>query len=187
MTRRATDYSRGTHARLWCAAALTMTACFALAYLAPGGASAASTRAEYIAQADPICQSFVGPMGDAWAAYNRNARRAERHVNKGTYKSWVRLVRLTAASLERLAQIRTSMIDQIAALPSPPEDAQTIVTWLNYLRQEAGFETSAARALRHLKFAKANDKSVLADKAENAAKRTISGFGFQVCGNPALF
>ena len=35
-------------------------------------ADAASTRAEYIAQVDPICQSFVGPLGDSWAGYHKN-------------------------------------------------------------------------------------------------------------------
>lgn len=34
-------------------------------------ADAASTRAEYVAQVDPICQSFVGPNDDAIGAYFR--------------------------------------------------------------------------------------------------------------------
>lgn len=41
-------------------------------------ANAASTRAEYVAQVDPICQSFVGPQAKTIKTYNKN------------YKLWVR-------------------------------------------------------------------------------------------------
>lgn len=121
-------------------------------------------------------------MGSAWTAYLRNGKRAERHLKQGTYKSWVRLIRRTGSSLNHLAQTRTSMVDQIAAVPATASDAATITGWLNYVRQEAAYESSAAASLRGLRIGKANKKSAGANGAEQAAKRTISGFGFQVCG-----
>jgi hypothetical protein len=145
-------------------------------------AEAASTRAEYIAQADPICQTFVGPMNQAWAAYDKNSKSAERHLKKGSYGNWVRLIRRTARSLDRLAQTRTAMVNQVATVTSPVPDTQTIGAWLSYLRQEAGFEASAASALRKLQIGKTNHRNTQADLAQEAANRALSGFGFQVCG-----
>jgi hypothetical protein len=40
-----------------------------------GPASAATTRSEYIAQADPICQQFVDPESTAYSAFRRDMKR----------------------------------------------------------------------------------------------------------------
>ena len=49
-------------------------------------ADAASTRAEYIAQVDPICQSFVGPESSALSAFITNSKRLGR-VAKSSLRS----------------------------------------------------------------------------------------------------
>ena len=103
-------------------------------------------------------------------------------MQKGSYGNWVRLIRRTARSLDQLAQTRTAMVNQVATVPSPVPDTQTIGAWLSYLQQEAGFEASAASALRKLEIGKTNHRSTQADLAQDAANRAISGFGFQVCG-----
>ena len=149
----------------------------------PEAAAAAPTRSEYIAQVDPICQSFVPPLGGAWGAYNKAFKGTSRAVRMGNRKGFVRGTRKLARSLDRISSTRTTMIGQIAAVPPPDADAGTIATWLNALRQEAGLETSAARAIRGLKVGKFFKLSQRADGAETAGKDAIAGFGFAVCGN----
>jgi hypothetical protein len=161
---------------------LVATVLAGMLFVAAARATPAPTRAEYIAQVDPICQTFVGPMNLAWRAYRKSASSAEAHLDKGTYGNWVRLVRQTAKSLDRLAETRTAMVDQIAGVPPAVSDVQAVDTWLSSLRQESGFEISAASALRKLRFGKANHRSTQADHAQAAANRAIAGFGFQVCG-----
>jgi hypothetical protein len=146
-------------------------------------ANGAATRAEYIAQVDPICQSFAGPLGDAWRAFHRNFKRTTRAARKGDLKALVRGTKREARSLNQLAATRTSMIDQIAVVPPPEADAGTIAIWLNHLRREVAFERSAASATLNLQFGKYFKKLRQADKAEKAGMQAIAGFGFQVCGN----
>ena len=80
-------------------------------------ANAASTRAEYIAQVDPICQSFVGPENAAAKAYHRNYKRMIHDASSGTLKRWVKQTRRTVGSLTRWDQIHSNMTEQIAAVP----------------------------------------------------------------------
>ena len=66
-----------------------ITAVLSVGVIAVGAAPAraASTRAEYIAQVDPICESFVGTHDAAVKAYNKDAKRWEHLAGKGTLKA----------------------------------------------------------------------------------------------------
>ncbi len=145
-------------------------------------ANAATTRLEYIAQVDPICQSFEGPVDDAWAAYARNDRRWARASKYGTPKAIVRTAKQTARSLAGWAQTLTRLIDQIAPVPPPAEDAVTVSTWLDLRRQANANEVSAASALKRGNVPKYFRLLRPADAESDASERAISGFGFQVCG-----
>lgn len=145
-------------------------------------ANAASTRAEYIGQVDPICQAFVGPVNDGFSAYNRNYKRMVRAAKSGTVKAFLRQTTRTARSLSALAQVHATMIGQIAAVPPAAADAATIGAWLGYLRQEEAAERTAAWALASLKFRQYFRKLRQADQALRSGQVAISGFGFQVCG-----
>src|SRR5215204_3274570 len=112
-----------------------------------GPAHAAETRAEYIGQVDPICQSFVGPESVAYKAYRKNAKREGHLAGKGTLKAWLNATRRTSKSLTRLVQLDVSMIDQIAAVSPPAADAGTVGTWLNLRRQINAITAAAAAAL----------------------------------------
>jgi len=146
-------------------------------------ADAASTRAEYIAQVDPICQSFVGPLGEAWSAYHRNFKRTIRAARADNTKAFLRGTKKVAQSLNLISRTRTGMVDQIAAVPPPDTDAGTIGTWLSDLRQEGALESSAASAVLSLRINKFFRRLRQADDAETVARGAISGFGFTVCGN----
>jgi hypothetical protein len=162
----------------------TALALLAIAAVAVPPAHAASTRAEYIAQVDPICQSFVGPENAALHAYRKNAKRWDRLASKGTLKAWLKQTRRVSQSLLRLTQLDTTLNDQIAAVTPPATDAGTIGAWLNARGQANAFAAAAARALNRpvpaiSKYFKLVDR---ANAALDAASRAIAGFGFQVCG-----
>jgi hypothetical protein len=147
-------------------------------------ADAASTRAEYIAQVDPICQSFVGLENNAYRAYRRNSKRWFHLASSGTLKAWLSASRRTSKTLMRLTRIDVSLNHQIAAVLPPAADAGTIGTWLNYRRRADAFSAAAAAALNHplvqvgeyFKRIKRTNASIA------AAQRAVDGFGFQVCG-----
>jgi len=145
-------------------------------------AQAASTRAEYIAQVDPICQSFVGPVNGAFGAFNRNFNRMVRAARANKPKPFVRALRRTVASLNGLAAVHGSLIAQIEAVPPAPADSGTVGSWLNYLRQEEAAERGAGSALAQAKVRQFFRKLRQADQALRSAQTAISGFGFQVCG-----
>jgi hypothetical protein len=145
-------------------------------------ADAASTRAEYIAQADPICQSFVGPATDAATAYRKDYKEWERRLTKGKLKPWVRQTHRTFRSLRRLVQLTAALTDQITAVTPPPEDAGTVNAWLINRNKSERWAYSAALAFDGFKFDRFYKLIDRAIRFQNAAFRTIDGFGFQVCG-----
>jgi len=141
-------------------------------------ADAASTRAEYIAQVDPICQSFVVPRTDAFKAYTKNVTRllfsSGPKPARGDFKR-------TARSLNRLVQLRASLTTQIATVPPPAEDAVTVGTWLNDRRQAEALWASAASALNHFKLGVFQRRLAAGGAAFDAGEEAIAGFSFQVC------
>lgn len=149
-------------------------------------AHAASTRAEYIAQVDPICQSFVGPQNDALSSFIQNTKRlgrvAKSSLKSGKVKAFVRQTRRTAGALNGYAQIHASLTDQIVAVPAPSGDAGTVSTWLNARRQAEGSARSAALALSQFKFKVFLKRLDQSDAAESTGLNAIAGMGFQVCG-----
>jgi hypothetical protein len=145
-------------------------------------AEAASTRAEYIAQVDPVCQAFAPQVNDAAEAYGKNVKELGRRSTKGTLKGWVRQTDRTFRSLRRLVQINAGLTDQIAAVPPTAEDAVTVNTWLTNRNKAERWAYSAAQALGGIKIGRYFKLIARAGRAEAAGFRAIAGFGFQVCG-----
>ena len=145
-------------------------------------ADAASTRAEYIAQVDPICQSFVAPNDQAFHAWVKNEKLLGHVARNGTLKQFGAQTKRVARSLKQIAGIEANLTNQIAAVPAPIEDFGTVGTWLNYRRQEEATLRSAASVLVQFKPYKQYFRKLdVADAADEAATRTVSGLGFQVC------
>jgi hypothetical protein len=159
-------------------------ALLAMSAVAVTPAHAASTRAEYIAQVDPICQSFVSLENDAYRAYRKNSKRWFHLASSGTLKAWLNASRRTSKSLLRFTQIDSRLNEQIAAVSPPAADAGTVGTWLNDRRQADAFSASAAAALNRpvVQVGKYFKRVKQANAAAAASLRAIEGFGFQVCG-----
>lgn len=101
---------------------------------------------------------------------------------KGTLKQFGAQTKRTARSLERIAGIKANLTNQIATVPPPTEDFATVSTWLNHRRQEEALFRSAASVLIQFKpYKQYLRKLQMADTADEAATRTVSGLGFQVC------
>jgi hypothetical protein len=163
--------------------ALTSTLAIALALAAgPSSAGAASTRAEYIAQVDPICQSFVAPITGAFSSYHKAFKALNKHAKSGSIKSFIRSIKRTARTLDAVAQLHLSLTAQVSAVPPPAADVATINAWTTALGQEQANEVAAANALRRLKFGAFFKRLDQADSAVNAATNAIAGYGFTVCG-----
>jgi hypothetical protein len=145
-------------------------------------ADAASTRAEYVAQADPICQSFVGPLDAAFGAFNTNFKHMVRAGKAGKVKAFIRGTRQTVSSLNGLAGIHENMSAQLATVPPAAADSGPVGSWLNYLNGEAGFERGAASSLAFFKIRQFLSQLRQADQALRSGQAAIAGLGFQVCG-----
>ncbi|HEY6654960.1 MAG TPA: hypothetical protein VI028_12605 [Solirubrobacterales bacterium] len=133
-------------------------------------AEAASTHAEYIAQADPICQSTeaaerraLGPKG-----------RVLRPMKKGRFKA--------AAHRYRKSEVAFSGgVDQLGALQPPAADAQVIATWLQMLRAQSPVAKQIAAAMAH---GRSLDKLFRRLGSMNVQTRGLmANFGFQYCQN----
>jgi hypothetical protein len=145
-------------------------------------ADAASTRAEYVAQVDPICNAHVGPIGQALSAYNKNYKRWVHVATHGSLKAWLKQTKQLARSLNGFDSAHSSLTQEIAAVPPAAEVASTVAGWLDLRRQAEAYDQAAITALKRLavgKFYKAIDA---ANAADVAAGRSVAGLGFQVCG-----
>jgi hypothetical protein len=145
-------------------------------------ANAASNRAEYVAQVDPMCAASAGAQNNALGAISRNTKRWVRTAKSGNVKAFIRQTRRLAGSVNAYAQIHTSLTEQIAAVPSVPADTGTVDTWLNDRRQAEALYRSAAYALNGFQVRKFFSRIRQGDSADLAGRGAISGFGFQVCG-----
>ena len=163
---------------------LTASLLLSLGLLVIGGtgrASAASTRAEYIAQVDPICRSWAGTLGRATTAYNHSLKRLNRVAKSGTFRAFVRQDKHTADALNHLGSMHTSATNQIEAVQPVPEDAGVILAWITDRRRAENYIWSAAGALRRGRFARFSQQIARANEAVATSLHDIAEFGFQVC------
>jgi hypothetical protein len=136
-----------------------------LAAVTAAPATAAPTRAEYIAQADPICQSTDD---------------AERRAIKG-YRGLLKKGRYKAAAHKLRAEFAAFSpgVEQIAALEAPAADVQLIATWVQMLRQQPPLGRRVAALVAHGQTSGKLFKRLGALNASTQA--VVAGFGFQVC------
>jgi hypothetical protein len=131
--------------------------------LRPAVAPAASSRAEYITQVVPICQSARKPVFKAFDRYSKQVRRLG-----GKDASERVLRRPTSRLYLRWASIYGRVTGQIASIPPAPGDEQTVATWLADRGQVKLNLVALARATRHGK-----------DKAAKRLSRQGSRFNDQ--------
>ena len=119
-------------------------------------AEAAATRAEYVAQVDPLCRANLGPWQKSVSADVKSFKKWVRLSNRGTFKAWVRQTHTHARALKRHVRVHAGLTEQISAVPPPAEDAQLVASWLRYRDEYERLTQSAAKAFDAFKFKKSN-------------------------------
>jgi hypothetical protein len=95
-----------------------------------GTASAATTRAEWVAQVDPICQSAQLQEGIAGELLGRATRRFKKESRKNNDKAERQLARAFRSYQFQYIAIERGVNTQIAAVPPAPEDVSLVQVWL---------------------------------------------------------
>jgi hypothetical protein len=143
-------------------------------------AIAASTRAEYVAQVDPVCQveqakekAVIGP-----------AMRRVRHLeDRGLdpEKPAKPIARTIARGYDRLAAIQRDTDSTIASIPPAPGDEAVVSSWLGQRAAFTDHFQRSANAIAHQhrrRFVSLLFKAI--EVAETAAE-SIQEFGFGSC------
>jgi hypothetical protein len=152
-------------------------------------ASAASTRAEYVAQVDPICQAGQAQKRAAVKPFLRTAKRAEKHHKAGSQKTQKRLARLFARFYSQYAAIEHQVNMQIAGVLPAPEDVSLIQVWLRARNELVDLENNLFGSIAHPKRIK-HPLRIFTSFIEVAAREfevadLVRDFGFQYCTSTA--
>jgi hypothetical protein len=146
-------------------------------------ASAASTRAEYVAQVDPICRTALKPEGKAGLALLKGLTKLGNQSENGkpSKKALNRFLRQTAKFFGVLARLENSVNNQIATVPAAPGDESTIATWLQQRGQYADLLRQSVVAVKHHRLRRFVTLADQSDVARDVADATVAGFGFRYC------
>jgi hypothetical protein len=104
------------------------------AVMSPLAAAGATTRAEYIAQADPICAHEL-------AGAKRTLGGVNGDLVKGRFKQ-------AGVKFTRANNVFKKGVDSVAALAPPSADASLITQWVQMLRAQIPLAARAARVLK---------------------------------------
>jgi hypothetical protein len=148
-------------------------------------ASAATTRAEWVAQVDPICQNGQAQEAVAGQPLIRAAKRANKnHGSKGK-KSAKKLVRIFIRYFQQYAAIEHSVNDRIATIPPAPDDVSLVQVWLRARNELLDIQNQFFTQTLHLKGLKGfNEFFELVIQLAGREQETVDlvrDFGFQYC------
>jgi hypothetical protein len=139
----------------------------------PGTTTAATsppTRAQFIAQADAICQQAQSELAPLKARVE-----ALKGSSPSTYKVAASLVRENVA-------ISRAVQKKLDALAKPPADAATIEKMLGVLSEEITDKNNAANAIANEEAAGVTAASAADKKAKSFDEGLAQGYGMKVCG-----
>ena len=130
-------------------------------------ADAATTRAEFVAQAEPYCASANRDI-------NRLNKRFTRLNEKGHYG-------LAGQALKRTGTTLSASIAQVRSISPPPGDEQTVSSWLALVDRIAGNNRRMGRAEAHRKFRRVFDLQLKNFLIRRQAHELVADWGFQAC------
>jgi hypothetical protein len=153
------------------------------------GASAAygdSTRAEYVAAAEPICKAAQKPTFKAYASFFKGLKRAglvgdNPDISKRTARISAHLL---GAFYLRVSSIFSGTTSQIATISAAPGDEAAVATWLMGRDRAAQLGAQAGRVAKHQKIRRAVHLSDQAGTASEEAAKSVVGYGFTFCALP---
>jgi hypothetical protein len=146
----------------------------------PQVAHAAATRAEYVAQVDPICHAAEKKESRAVRSLKKAAKRL-RDRGIDTEELTKPVIRLGAHFYRQGAHRVRATNTQIAAVPAAPGDESIVALWLQKRRAVSDFLGRGARAFAHAKRRQVRKQISQAFKREFAAETVVRDFGFRYC------
>jgi hypothetical protein len=154
--------------------------------LVAASAHAADTRAEWVAQVDPICQNGQAQEAVAAAPLARATRRVKKHRNRKTAK---RLDRAFGVYFATYANIERAVNAQIATVPPAPDDVSLVQVWLRSRNELLDLEsrlflgpTNPGKGLKGLGRLFSDLFEVIGKEYE--VSDIVRDFGFQYCSAP---
>jgi hypothetical protein len=160
----------------------------ALALSAPA-AQAAATRAEYVAQAEPLCKAASDSLAKPSKKFVKGLKKATpKHKPKPgskAAKAYARKVFRVSGGFYLIFGHKVSGLEaQLAAIPPPAADAAGLNQWLGSMSTASATMIDIATRLRSKSLKKALGAALRIGDIEKELKATdaiVSGFGFQQC------
>jgi hypothetical protein len=128
---------------------------------------AAATRAEFVAQAEPIC----GLANDDIQGLNERFHRLH---EKGRYGAAGRALKRTGTRL-------SSSIKQVRAITPPPGDEQTLASWLDLIQKVADNNLRLGRAEARRRFGQVVKIENRNEELQRRAHALVADWGFHAC------
>ena len=144
-------------------------------------ANAAATRAEYIAQVDPICQSALASESATLKQYTRRVKRIRKHHPDVEIHPTKQFLRTVSAGYRKLAGEVSLANSQITPITPAPGDEFTVSRWMQDRTAFAQAAQRAGRLIAHGNLKRFFRAAVAMLDYEAAARDVILGFGFTYC------
>ena len=147
-----------------------------LAAVAVSPASGASTRAEYVAEAEPICKRAAKKAAKSFRGI-KFARAIDRII-EGRFEKFLRvLAKVTGRTNKPLGK----MVKRLYSIVPPPGDEVRVAQWLDGLGDSKRLTDRYVRSTFARKYKRASRFQVDSIKALVGGARFVNGWGFENC------
>ena len=147
-------------------------------------AYAAATRAEYVAQVDPICRAANPKETGLLKALERRIKQLHRH-GVDTETPAKRVIRIAIRYYDRLAQLQRDQNDQIAMVAPGPGDESLVAEWLQTRTAASDFFQRGVHLFAQGRERRGKKLIGISFKREFKAELLVQGFGFKSCAHIA--
>jgi hypothetical protein len=150
-------------------------------------AHAATTRAEYVAQVDPICQAGLAQETAAARPLVKKLHRLKKHARsrEARRRADKRRMRALARFYDFIAVVEQGVTAQIASIPPAIEDTSLVQVWLRARGEEVIATQRLFRSLAKGDFLGAFSLLFEVSAKSEEASDLVRDFGFQYCSAPA--
>jgi hypothetical protein len=157
------------------------SAVIVLAVLTSATAYAASTRAEYVAQVDPICRAGHSKEKTVVRSLKKRARQLQKR-GIDTSQPTKPVIRIAVRYYDRIAAIQRDVNGQISLITPAPGDEATISQWLRERGEYTDLFNRSFHVFAHGKRTKRFKQLIgRAFRHELDGEELVGDFGFQYC------
>jgi hypothetical protein len=156
-----------------------------------GPATAATTRAEYVAQVDPVCQAAQAQEEAAALPVSKKLKRLHKQERmkkasrKARGRAAKREMRLLAGFYDYVVAVEHGVNAQIATIPPAIEDTSLVQVWLRARGEALVVTQRLFRALAKGQFFAAFELLIEVETKAAEASDLVRDFGFRYCSSPA--